>query len=343
MPEDVRPPRPDLVIPGIIPLTYLGYAADQGLDALALLREAGVRVDSTAAIAAGMPLSALERLMKVLLARLGNERIGLEIGWRLPPTAFGSVGTAMLASATLGDALRVCQHYWPLLGRGLALQVLVEDEQCVLDFVPAFAVPETFRRIMIESTLASVARGVSILAPQALDRCEAWLDFPAPAHAALARERIPGIRYDRPANQFRAPLAVMDTPLLMANEPGLSAALEQCDRELALLQLPAGITARVQQLLRLGPQGYADLDTVAGRLHMSARTLRRRLQDEGSGYAALLDDARRRDALRLLADPARDVAQVAGLLGYADPANFTRAFRKWTGLSPSAWRAQRAP
>lgn len=342
MPTDTRAPRPDLDIPGIIPLTYLGYAADQGIDTLALLREAGVRVDSTAALAAGMPISAFERVLELLLAKLGHGRIGLEIGWRLPPTAFGSVGHAMLASATVGDALQVCRRFWPLLGRGLSLQVSFDNDQCVLDFVPVFPVPEPFRRVMMESTLASIYRGFSILAPEAAKQCEAWLDFPEPPHAALARERIPGIRYDKPATQFRAPVAVLDTPLLMANAPGFAAAIAQCERELAQLPLPSDITARVQQALRLGNEGYPTLESVAARLHLSARTLRRRLQEEGAQYSLLLDEARRRDAERLLANGDLDVQRIAALLGYADPANFTRAFRKWTGLTPTAWREGQA-
>lgn len=338
--RDPRPDthRPDIMVPGIIPLTYLGYAADQGLDARALLREAGIGVDSTAALAAGMPMRAIEKLITVIMARLGHERLGLEIGWRLPPTAFGAVGQAMLASATLGDALRVLQRYWPLIGRGLSLQVSFEDEQCVLDFVPTLPVPERFRRLMLEAALAGVARGMGILAPEVLPRCEAWFDFPEPAHAAAARARLPGVRYGMPATQCRAPAKAMDLPLAMANAPGLQLALEQCERELVLLQLPALAAPRVQQELRLRRDGYPSLAAVAARLHQSERTLRRRLADEGTSFSGLLDEARRRDAMRLLANPELDVQQVAGMLGYAEPANFTRAFRKWTGLSPSAWR-----
>lgn len=341
MAQDPRPLRQDLVIPGILPLTYLGYAADHGLDALAVLREAGVRVDSTASLAAGMPISAFERVLQVILAKLGDERIGLEIGWRLPPTAFGSVGHAMLASDTVGDALRVCQRFWPLIGRGLALQVAYEDAQCVLTLVPVLPVPDSFRGIMLESALASVARGFSILAPQAMASCETWFDFPAPRHEAAVRARLPGVRYDMPAAQFRAPLSALELPLAMANAPGRRAALEQCERELAMLQLPGRVVPRVQQELRPGKDGYPDLERMAERLHMSARTLRRRLQEEGTQYSALLDEARRRDALRLLGNETLDIQRVAELLGYADPANFTRAFRKWTGVTPTAYRTNR--
>jgi AraC-like DNA-binding protein len=108
-------------------------------------------------------------------------------------------------------------------------------------------------------------------------------------------------------------------------------------------QRPDDIADRVRRELVLHDEGYPTLEAVAERLAMSTRTLRRRLQGQGLGFMALLQAARRRDALSLLARPALEVAQIAHSLGYADPANFTRAFRQWTGLTPSAWRAARRP
>lgn len=335
-----RAPKQDLVVPGIIPLTYLGYAADQGLDPLALLHEAGLRVDSTAAVAAGLPMSQMEPLINVMLAKLGDARLGFEIGWRLPLTAFGAVGQAMMASATLGEALAMGQRYWPLIGGGLSMQVTIEDDVCVLDFVPTFPVPEVFRRLMVEAALAGVARAIGILAPAVLPQGEGWFDFPEPSYAPVLRARISALRWGMPATQVRAPAAALATPLALANEHGLQVAVEQCERELALLGLPGRVSPRVQQALRLGADGYPALEQVAARLHLSARTLRRRLADEGAGFAVLLDEARRRDAQRLLANPALDIQQVAVLLGYREPANFTRAFRKWTGQTPTAWRSR---
>lgn len=74
---------------------------------------------------------------------------------------------------------------------------------------------------------------------------------------------------------------------------------------------------------------------------MTPRTLRRRLDQEGTSFKRLMEEAKRRDALRLLDDYDLDVQRVAALLGYQDPANFTRAFRQWTGQTPSQYRATR--
>ena len=71
----------------------------------------------------------------------------------------------------------------------------------------------------------------------------------------------------------------------------------------------------------------------------SPRTLQRRLHSAGLTYGHLVAEARRASAERLLAEPERTIADVGRTLGYSDPAHFTRAFQRWTGLSPRAFRA----
>lgn len=87
---------------------------------------------------------------------------------------------------------------------------------------------------------------------------------------------------------------------------------------------------------------YPSMEAAAARLHTSGRTLKRRLKQHGVSFQQLLDEARKRDSLRLLADVSLNLEQIAARVGYNDPANFTRAFRKWTGLTPSMFRTKRA-
>ncbi len=88
-------------------------------------------------------------------------------------------------------------------------------------------------------------------------------------------------------------------------------------------------------LLRRSP----DIHLVADTMMTSPRTLQRRLRQAGVTYAHLIAEARRASAERLLADPGRSIAEVARRLGYSDPAHFSRAFQRWTGVSPRAFRA----
>jgi AraC-like DNA-binding protein len=84
-----------------------------------------------------------------------------------------------------------------------------------------------------------------------------------------------------------------------------------------------------------------DIALVAERLRTSSRTLQRRLRGAGLSYAELVGGVRRRMAERLLQDPARKVADVARAVGYSDPSHFTRAFSRWTGVTPRSFRKER--
>jgi AraC-like DNA-binding protein len=149
------------------------------------------------------------------------------------------------------------------------------------------------------------------------------------------------VHWAMPTNCIRLPAHLLDKPLPQASPLALDDALRQCEQAEQLLgKRPDDIADRVRRELALHEGGYPSLQTVAERLNMSTRTLRRRLREQGVGFMDLLHAARRRDALSLLSRPALEVAQIAQMLGYADPANFTRAFRQWTGATPSAWREE---
>jgi len=87
----------------------------------------------------------------------------------------------------------------------------------------------------------------------------------------------------------------------------------------------------------------ASLDAMAQQLHLSTRTLKRRLGEQGLSYRRMRDEARHRASLGLLCEPGATMESVAQQLGYSSGANFARAFRRWAGVQPGAWRtAQRA-
>ncbi|MNC61745.1 HTH-type transcriptional regulator VirS [compost metagenome] len=96
-------------------------------------------------------------------------------------------------------------------------------------------------------------------------------------------------------------------------------------------------------LCRVLPQGEPKRETVAQALHLSQRTLQRRLQEEGTSFQTLLDDTRRELAEQYLAQPSMTLLETAYLLGFADPSNFFRAFRRWFDATPGEYRTRMGP
>jgi AraC-like DNA-binding protein len=87
--------------------------------------------------------------------------------------------------------------------------------------------------------------------------------------------------------------------------------------------------------------GEPSLDAVAEVFTVHRRTLNRRLRESGVTFRQVLDEVRRQRARQLLRDTDLPVLAIAGTLGYADAPAFTRAFRRWSGTTPTAWRAAR--
>ena len=135
------------------------------------------------------------------------------------------------------------------------------------------------------------------------------------------------------------PCDVLDAPISGA-DLGLARYLEAYAQALSTgLDTPSTSATRVQdEVLRAMPEGEISAERIARRLGLHARTLQRRLAAEGTTYAAVVERARRTLAERHLAESRLSVGEVAFLLGYSEPSVFHRAFRRWTGQTPAAFR-----
>ncbi|MBV6574014.1 helix-turn-helix transcriptional regulator, partial [Acinetobacter baumannii] len=115
-------------------------------------------------------------------------------------------------------------------------------------------------------------------------------------------------------------------------------AINQCEAELSALGERHRLAMRVRDILSNSEHHYLSIENVAEYLHMSDRTLKRQLAAEGTSFSTLVDEVRYRHATSLLSRTDYSLEQIADELGYSDVANFSRAFKRWSGRSPSNWR-----
>jgi AraC-like DNA-binding protein len=165
--------------------------------------------------------------------------------------------------------------------------------------------------------------------------------FDMPKYASLAGELFKTeVRWQQPWSGLTVPLEVVDRPLAMADPEAFVEAARICQRELDKLVGETSMAVRVQRLLLESQNGFPSLPTTARLLHLTPRTLHRRLVDEGTSYKALLEDVRRTLAVENLKAARQGVAEIAYALGYSDVANFRRAFKRWQAVSPAQFRAR---
>jgi AraC-like DNA-binding protein len=163
-----------------------------------------------------------------------------------------------------------------------------------------------------------------------------------PAHDCV-RSRLFGLTpaYEHPCAEMLIDAATWCLPIQSA-DAFLHATLKSMAAQLKLAQpgdsmLERALRARLRDALA---QGRADASRMAKLLGVSERTLQRRLADIGRSYSDVVEEFRREEAARLLATPGVHLVEVASRLGYAEQTSFTRAFRRWTGVTPGSWRAR---
>jgi AraC-like DNA-binding protein len=202
-----------------------------------------------------------------------------------------------------------------------------------------------FSAPLSEFSVAMIVLMARAATGQDLRSCGGEVRFlhPAPSDLAEYEALFAGpVRFSAGEQAIEFERELLETPLPKA-DPALLAELERHGTEV-LERLPTArsVAQSVRQVLaaNLG-DGVSSLDAVAASLRMSGRTLRRRLGDEGTTFQDILDEFRRELALRYLDDPTLSVTEVAFLLAYGDTAAFTKAFRRWTGRTPSAARARK--
>ncbi len=345
-----------------------------------LLAEAGLDPDLLADPDARVPYAQDLRLWTVLARRpfghhpVGKPPAGLALGERLGLAGLGVLGYAMGAHATAGEALAWLAHYQAVLHPELVPRVSGRAGPGGPEVVFAYPANPDLAALR-EPVYAQAAANVAVLRaltgrPAVAARAVAY-PLPPPADAdrrdrAEDHERHFGCRvaWDAPELTIAFDAALLAVPLPRADPPLRGYLTRRANALRAALpdDRPGGgpkdgsddgpdgspdvapdVSALVQQRIEAAlAHGPPRLGTVARALAMSDRTLHRRLAAEGTSFAALASAARRARATRLLGDPRLSCSEVAVLLGYAEPAAFFRAFRRWTGLTPRAWRAAAA-
>jgi AraC-like DNA-binding protein len=170
------------------------------------------------------------------------------------------------------------------------------------------------------------------------------LDYPEPAYFPRFAHLWPGkALFGQRSCRVLLPASRLDEALHMADSVTAQQIQKECELALSLRASPDTLLADLRRDLNASQgDGFPSLEEVAKARHVSDRTLKRQLQLRGTTYRAMVDELKRERAQTLLANSKLSVQQVGQALGYADPANFHRAFRRWFGMSPEAYRRDSA-
>jgi AraC-like DNA-binding protein len=265
--------------------------------------------------------------------------LGLETGSRQKISSVGLVGYAMLTAPTVGEAVKLGLQFQKDTGSMLEFDTRVTGDGVAVTATSRFHEPGIYIFLVEEAFANFMSIGLGLVGddfkPRRID-----LAFPEPGHSTAYREVFGcEIRFGCVENVFYFDPALYKRPLASADPFSHRQLCEFIAYHRTRSREAAEITESVERVLRQKLQERISISKVAKALGMSERTLRRRLAESAVSFQGLLDDLRKNRALELLANPHMSVEQVAFTVGFTDPHNFRRAFRRWTGTTPGALRS----
>ena len=260
---------------------------------------------------------------------LAAPELGLRIVESSPVEGIGEFGELVRSAPTVGAALAACVQLAPRFHTGARFWLSVRGEEAWFHrcFARSFQIGRTQ---VSDFGVGLILKLIQLATGPGWRPREIRFEIPRPAHAEQLAALAETVRFGERSTAIVFPRSV----LAMALPPFIAPRRKPGGAEPST-DVAASLRQTVDALVRLG---RASLPAVAEAAGTSARSLQRRLAESGQSFQGLLEQARCRAAFRLLAEHERKVIDVSIALGYSDGANFTRAFRRWTGVSPQEFR-----
>jgi len=330
-----------------LPVSYVRVIADQlrsvGSDVHGWLAESGLSEAQLASPSLTIDYRGFEKLVRGALAVGREPALGLFVGERLVTSSHGILGFAVLSSSTIRQALGLLERYSRLRTSLVAISVEPGAGEVRVRLEETRSLGD-IRRPLLEAVALSVKNVLGTISMGACRAVAIAFPFDAPEYSSLAREMFGcEVEYGTSWGGLTLPLEAMDLPLRTADPEAFREAAAICQRELDKLTADESVAGRVRRVLLGKQDGFPSLQVTARLLHMTPRTLHRRLLDEGRSYRVLLEEVRHALAVEHVKSGRFSMQEIAYTLGYSDLANFRRAFKRWESVPPSTFRPRPAP
>ncbi|UUX95241.1 AraC family transcriptional regulator [Aquabacterium sp. J223] len=263
------------------------------------------------------------------------------LGRKMHLSAYGMYGYALMCSVTLRNFFDDGVKYHHLATPTVVIEWREEAGAAIWSF-PRLTSPELsadLHRFLIELQLMLHAVHLKDVAGPACTPLKATLSYPQPPHADhYARFLECPVSFNAPACELHFDAAILDKPTQLAHKLTSTLMQATCERLIGQAKISAGASGEVYQILMATPGRLPALGEVAAMVHMHERTLRRKLESEGTSFGEIVDDVRASLAIEYLRTTKMKTDDIAALVGFSDAANFRRAFKRWTGKAPSDFK-----
>jgi AraC-like DNA-binding protein len=307
---------------------------DYSVDPSPVFLQADLDISQLHVSGARYPSQNMQALWRAAVEATGDPCFGLRAGQHVRPS-FHALGFSWIASQSLLGALRrLCRYHDVITTMPLTLNISEVDDcyEMTIDYPDPQYAPEIASidglvmaiiqlcRFATDSQFAPVS--VAFKRPDRPSVCTYIEAFGCPV--TTGAERIT-LRFNR--ESLENPLPGINLELAKANDSVVEKYLASLDSQ--------KVTTEVRELLiTLLPSGHTNQSRIAKHMNRSLSTLQRQLHQEGTSYQEIRDETRRQLATEYVRESKLTLSQIAYMLGFSDQSNFSRAFRRWTGVPP---------
>jgi AraC-like DNA-binding protein len=317
----------------------LGVMEALGFERQACLRGTGILLSQLDDPDARMSLQQELAFYRNVLELSGDPAIGLKLGEPFVPQRYGLFGYALLSAATFRHALSLIENFGRLTFSFFTFRFGASGSRAWFTMSDPPPLEWKLTALYLDRDLSAARVAFGEILGYPFDPHE--VHFSHDGHGCRqAYTDWSGceVLFEADCGRFVFDSALLDKPLPQS-DPTFSRHLQQqCQMLIGKLSNQGQFIDTVRMMVLARPGYFPDIDYVAEKLGFSTRTLRRRLSEAGSSYRDLLDEVRFGLAREYLADTSLPMEEISLLLGYSESGNFSHAFRRWSGQSPTQWR-----
>lgn len=316
-------------------------AASAGVAPENLCRSVKLKLSTLEDVDNRIPFAQLIGLFESAARLTGDDAFGLRVGGRNSPKLYGILGYAAMNSRTFGEALNRWIRFQEIRTNAVKYSLKIIRSNVHFEYIyQTIEIPPRERRQESEETLSTILQIGRKLTGVDWIPLEVHFEHDPPENTTEHKRIFQSpVRFNKPRTKLIFDKSVMGLSIAEADLTLGSLLERQAGDLLAKLSQQGTFANEVRQLIREGlPDGEARMATVCLKLGNSTRTLQRKLRDENTSFQELLEETQREMSEFYLHNPELAICEISYLLGFSQPSVFHRAFRRWTGLTPKAFR-----
>lgn len=312
------------------------------LNADAMFEQVGIRLPKNMASHERVEATAMQKLWRHAETESGDQAFGIQYARNTHPMALHGLGFSWLASDTLLEAFNRLVRYYRLIST--AGEIILEespDEYCLWYKIPApkgVAAPASLDAAMaLFIQLSRMIKGDGFSASR-VELQRSPVTDPKPFEAFFRSD----VTFDTDENRLffdkeslNTLLPTANHALARANDQVVIDYLKTFDKEDIVSQIRANIIEKL-------PSGTLSQEKVADLMHMSMRSMQRKLSQHETSFKSIVEEVRKELAITYLRESNRSIGEITFLLGFTEPSNFSRSFKKWTGMTPNHFQTEKA-